>query len=138
MSTINTSFSDFFTEAAMVLTNAREHPEIAAALDAFGYDAATLQAGQALLDTARDLYDAQIKEYGEQHAATQAFLDASGRADKAYAAHRRLAKIASRGMPSVKPTCISMTANRAPSILGISKPVTFTPLCWLIPKRKPN
>ena len=97
MSTINTSFSDFFTEAAMVLTNAREHPEIAAALDAFGYDAATLQAGQALLDTARDLYDAQIKEYGEQHAATQAFLDASGRADKAYAAHRRLAKIAFKG-----------------------------------------
>ncbi len=94
MSTINTSFSNFFTEAATVLANAQEHSEIAAALDAFGYDAIVLQEGQALLDTARNLYDAQIKEYGEQHAATQAFVEASRQADKAYAAHRRLAKIA--------------------------------------------
>ena len=94
MSTINTSFSNFFTEAATVLANSQEHSEIAAALDAFGYDAIVLQEGQALLDTARNLYDAQIKEYGEQHAATQAFVEASRQADKAYAAHRRLAKIA--------------------------------------------
>ena len=94
MSTINTSFSDFFSAAALVITNAQAHPEIAAALDAFGYDAAALQEGQTLLDTARGLYDAQIKEYGEQHAATQAFLAASKQADKTYAAHRRLAKIA--------------------------------------------
>ena len=94
MSTINTSFPDFFADAALALTNAREHPDIAAALDAFGYDAAVLQEGQVLLDTARGLYDAQIKEYGEQHAATQAFLEASKQADKDYAAHRRLAKIA--------------------------------------------
>ena len=94
MSTLTTSLSDFFTEATVQLTNAQEHTDIAAALDAFGYDAATLQEGQALLDAARNLYDAQIKEYGEQHAATQAFAEASQQADKAYAAHRRLAKIA--------------------------------------------
>ena len=94
MSTISTSLSDFFAEATVLLTNAQEHAEIAAALDAYGYDAATLAEGQALLDTARDLYDAQIREYGEQHAATQAFVDASKSADKAYGDHRRLAKLA--------------------------------------------
>ncbi len=94
MSTISTSLSDFFAEATTLLTNAQEHPEISAALDAFGYDAAVLQEGQMLLDTARTLYDAQIKEYGEQYAATQAFVDETKAADKLYAAHRRLAKIA--------------------------------------------
>lgn len=94
MSTISTSLSDFFAQANVLLTNAQEHADIAAALDAYGYDAATLAEGQALLDTARGLYDAQIREYGEQHAATQAFVDASEAADKDYGDHRRLAKLA--------------------------------------------
>ena len=94
MSTIGTSLSNFFTEATTLLTNAQGHAEIAAALDAFGYDVAALAEGQALLDTARGLYDAQIKEYGEQHAATQALSEATKAADKVYAAHRRLAKVA--------------------------------------------
>ncbi|MBC8334073.1 MAG: hypothetical protein H8E29_02305 [Anaerolineales bacterium] len=99
MATINTSFPDFFAGAALVLSNSREQPEIAASLDVFGYDAVVIQTGQALLDTARGLYDAQIKEYGEQHAATQTFLEASAQADKAYAAHRRLARIAFKSDP---------------------------------------
>ena len=99
MSTISTSFSNFFAEAELLITNALEHPEIAAALDALGYDVAAIQEGQALFDVARALYDAQIREYGEQHAATQAFLAASQQADKAYAAHRRLAKVAFKSDP---------------------------------------
>lgn len=94
MSTISTSLSNFFAEATTMLTNALGHSEIAAALDAFGYDSAALAEGQALLDAARALYDAQIKEYGEQHAATQALGEGIKAADKVYAAHRRLAKIA--------------------------------------------
>lgn len=35
MSTISTSLSNFFAEVTMMLTNAQEHAEIAAALDAF-------------------------------------------------------------------------------------------------------
>ena len=94
MAMIYTTLSDFFAGAATLLTNAREQSEIAAALVAYGYDASTIQAGQTLLDTARNLHDAQIREYGEQHAATQTFKEACQQADKAYAAHRRLAKIA--------------------------------------------
>lgn len=97
MAMIDTTLSNFFAGAATVLTNAQEQSEITAALDAFGYDAAALQAGQTLFDAARSLYDAQIKEYGEQHAATQAFEAACQQTDKAYSAHRRLAKIAFKG-----------------------------------------
>ncbi|MCG3212628.1 MAG: hypothetical protein FOGNACKC_06298 [Anaerolineae bacterium] len=94
MSVITASFSDFFAGASVILTNAQTQPEIAAALDAFGYDADALQQGQVLFNTARTLYDSQIKEYGEQHAATQAFKEAVNQADKSYAAHRQLAKVA--------------------------------------------
>jgi len=93
MSTINTSLSDFFTNAAVTLNNTQTQPEITAALDAFGYDAGAIQQGQDILTTARALHDAQIKEYGEQHAATQAFNEAVGQADKSYTAHRRLATL---------------------------------------------
>jgi hypothetical protein len=94
MSVINTSFSDFFTNASVIMTNAQEQPEIAAALDAFGYDAAVIQAGQDLLAAARARYDAQIKEYGEQHAVSQSFTETVKQAEKSYAAHRRLAALA--------------------------------------------
>lgn len=94
MSVINTSMSAFFAGATTILTNVQNQAAIAAALEAFGYDAAAIQEGLALLNTARNLYDVQIREYGEQHAATQAFENACSQADKAYAAHRRLAKIA--------------------------------------------
>ena len=102
MSPISTSFSNYFAEATTLLANAREQPEIAAALAEFGYDPPVLQVGQDLLDTARDLHDLQIKEYGEQHAATQAILEASQQADKSYTTHRALAKIAFKNDPQRK------------------------------------
>jgi len=97
MPAIKTSFADFFAKAAIILTNAQANPDIAAALDALGYDAAAIQAGQNLLTTAQTLYDAQIKEYGEQHAATQAFLEAFSQADKSYTTIRRLAAVVFKG-----------------------------------------
>jgi len=97
MSVINASISDFFANAALILNNAQAHPEIATALDAFGYDAAAIQHGQELFTTARALHDTQIKEYGEQHATTQIFTEAVRQADKSYTAHRRLATLAFKG-----------------------------------------
>lgn len=94
MSVVDSSMPNYFAGATTILTNAQEQADIAAALDAFGYDDTALKEGQILLDTARSLYDAQIKEYGEQHAATQAFDTATQQADKTYAAHRKLAKVA--------------------------------------------
>jgi hypothetical protein len=97
LATINTSLSDFFSDAGLALTNAQTQPDIATALDAFGYDAATMQQGQALFTAARALYDAQIKEYGEQRGATQSFNEAVDQADQSYTPHRRLAALAFKG-----------------------------------------
>lgn len=94
MAVISSSISAFLAAAATTITNAQNQATIAAALAALGYDAAVMQEGQTLLDAARALYDAQIREYGEQYAATQAFEDACQQADTTYAAHRNLAKIA--------------------------------------------
>jgi len=99
MSVVDASLSDFFTNAAIQITNAQQQPEIAAALDTYGYDAAAIQEGQTLLTVARKLYDTQITEYGQQHAATQAFEDACRQIDKTYAAHRKLAKVAFKNDP---------------------------------------
>jgi hypothetical protein len=99
MSVIPASFSEFFTGADIILTNTPAQPDIAAALAVFGYDAAALQAGQSLLDTARARYDAQIRAYAEQHAATQTFYRVFNQADKTYAAHRQLAKVAFKNDP---------------------------------------
>lgn len=57
MSVVDTSMPNYFAGATTILTNAQEQADIAAAFDAFGYDAAALQEGQTLLDTARSLYD---------------------------------------------------------------------------------
>ena len=94
MALIDTTLPEFFAGVRLILKNVQEQPQIAAALDALGYDAAAMQVLQSLLDTAVSLSDTQIKEYGEQHAATQAFNASFEQADKAYAAHRKLAKIA--------------------------------------------
>jgi len=95
MATVN--LANFFSGAALAIANAQNHPDIAAALDSLGYDAATLQEGQARLDTALNLHTTQIKEYGEQHAATQIFNQTFAQADKNYSNLRRLAKIAFKG-----------------------------------------
>jgi hypothetical protein len=94
MAVIYSSIPAFLTAAATTITNAQTQATIAAALAALGYDAAVIQEGQTLLDTARALCDTQIREYGEQYAATQAFEAACQQADTTYAAHRNLAKIA--------------------------------------------
>lgn len=99
MSIINTSMAAFFAAATTILTNAQNQPQIAAALKNFGYDEAKLRDGQNLLTAARTLYDAQIKEYGEQHAATQTFEIACQQADKTYTNHRNIAKIAFKTDP---------------------------------------
>lgn len=99
MLSIKTSIATFFADATTILANAQQQASIAAALALLGYDEAAIQEGVALLNAARDLYDAQIKEYGEQHAATQEFNTVWGEADKAYAAHRKLAKLAFKTDP---------------------------------------
>lgn len=90
----DSGLASYLTSVELALTNARAHPDIAAALAAVGYDAAVIGQGEALLQTARGLYETQVREYGEQYAATAAFKQALEAADAVYNTHRRLAQLA--------------------------------------------
>ena len=73
--------------------------DIAAALAVYGYDAAKLSAGTPLLAAAEALQAVQKKEYSEQYSATTTLGNAWKAADKTYATHRKLAKLALRDDP---------------------------------------
>ncbi len=91
------NIAEFLMHAGTAIANARETPDILAALEVYGYDDEVLQQGQNLLDTARTLTDAQRKEHGDQYAATAARKDALAKADEIYTAHRQLAAIVFKG-----------------------------------------
>jgi len=94
---IHMSLDEFLTRANVAIANTINTPEILAAVEAFGYDADVMKQGQALLDKARALSDAQQREYGEQYAATAAMNEAMAKADRIYSDHRQLAGLAFRG-----------------------------------------
>lgn len=89
-----TSIDQFLSETRIALTNAGNDAEVQAELARFGYDAARLAEGRALLDAATRLHGSQQAEYGEQIAATTAFQDAFEAARAAYVRHLTLARVA--------------------------------------------
>lgn len=90
------SIDSYLQLVRLGIENAQAVPEIAAALDVYGYGATQFSAGAALLATAASLEAAQKKEYGEQYMATEALRAAWDAADKVYTAHRQLIKLALR------------------------------------------
>lgn len=91
-----TTIAEFLFSVETGLVNGRSSPTIAAALAQHGYDAAKMDAGAALLHTAQTLTAHQPTAYGEQVAATEQLNEAWQTADKSYAAHRKIARIALR------------------------------------------
>ena len=102
MSRIQLNINAFLQQARLGVKNAQDVPEIAAALAAYGFDAARLQAGAALLAQAEQLQAAQVKEYGEQYQATAGLNEARDKAAALYDTHRRLAKLALRSDPEAQ------------------------------------
>ena len=92
------NIDNYLQQIRLALQNGKT-PDIAAALAVYGYDAIKLGAGDPLLATAEELQAVQKKEYSEQYAATTALGEAWKAADKTYATHRKLAKLALRDEP---------------------------------------
>jgi len=90
------SIDSFLQQVRLGIQNAQDVPEIASALAGFGFDAARVQAGATLLDTAETLQAVQVKEYSEQYQATTTLDAAQAAADKLFGTHRKLAKLALR------------------------------------------
>ncbi len=111
------NIAEFLMYAGTAIANARETPDILAALGVYGYDDEVLQQGQDLLDTARALTDAQRKEYGDQFAATAARKEALEQADATYTAHRKLAAIVFKDNADLR-TALALDERKKQSFSG--------------------
>lgn len=83
--------------AQNAINNATNNEAIALALAEFGFDADRITEGRTLLNQAQILITAQIKEYGEQFAATDDMYEAHAEANASYMKHLKIARIALRG-----------------------------------------
>lgn len=99
------------------IDNALADPGIRATLSTYGYDAARLQAGRALYDSALALHTAQKAELGEQVAATAAFNAAWEAARVAFMRHLKLARLALVQRPAAADT-LALYARRADAWVG--------------------
>ena len=93
----NQSIDSKLLFAQNAISNAQTNPEIIAALAVFGYDDAKMKAGEALYTKAAELQVKQVKEYGEQFAATDALHLAKATVNKTYLVHVKIARIALSG-----------------------------------------
>ena len=66
MANVSQAMEDRLLAAQIAIDNSLSDAEIQPFLAEYGYDAAKIGAGKALYDTAQDLQQIQIKEYGEQ------------------------------------------------------------------------
>jgi hypothetical protein len=93
----NQSIDSKLLFAQNAISNAQSNSEIIAALAVLGYDDAKMQVGEALYIKAAKLQIKQVKEYGEQFAATDALNLAKATANKIYIVHVKIARIALSG-----------------------------------------
>ena len=93
----NQSIDSKLLFAQNAISNAQTNPEIIAALAVFGYDDAKMKAGEALYTKAAELQVKQVKEFGEQFAATDALHLAKAITNKTYLVHVKIARIALSG-----------------------------------------
>ena len=90
------TIAEFLVGVGVGLANGRDMPQVATALAQYGYDAAKLDQGAALLAKAEVLDAEQAQAYGAQMAATAELNTVWKTAAKTYATHRKLARIALR------------------------------------------
>ena len=93
----NQSIDSKLLFAQNAISNAQTNPEIIAALAVFGYDDAKMKVGEALYSKAAELQVKQVKEFGEQFAATDALHLAKAITNKTYLVHVKIARIALSG-----------------------------------------
>lgn len=85
---------DVLMRARVGLTNARDVPEMQAALAPFGYDAARLDAGLALAAAAEAASEQQDRAYARRRNATSAARKAGAAFRATYIRHVKLARVA--------------------------------------------
>ena len=90
----NRQIEQFIARSKTALTNARNDTDLLAVLSPFGYNAARLTQGLALVTAARDQYEQQQTEYAEQYQATADLHEQVAAVQAAYMRHVKLARVA--------------------------------------------
>jgi len=108
---------DQINDARVALDNAQTDADLQAGLGAYGYDAAALAEGAALLGAAEEAQQARAQEYGEQYDATDAYDAARETADALYGPHLTLARVAFRTDRDAQ-SALSLNGRRRKSTSG--------------------
>lgn len=103
--------------ARLAIEGAVSTPEIQKALEEFGYDAATMKTGKALLDEATEILNQHKMKYGEQYEATAEINDAVEIANKAYVKALTVARIAFKN-DSKADKALMLSGSRKQSFSG--------------------
>ena len=109
--------ADRLLAAQLAIDAVLTHANLQSVLTNYGYDAAAMTAAKALYEQAEALTALQQKEYGEQHAATQAVEQAWATAKTAYIRSLGLARIAFKKDPLAQ-TTLALGGSRKQSLTG--------------------
>jgi hypothetical protein len=111
--------------ARLAITNTLADADVLAAMTRFGYDAAKIQAGQALFDEAQRLVHHQKAAYGQQYRATAEVKAARQAADRAYKRALKISRIAFAGNHQAQ-LALGLTGRRQQSLAGwLQQAATF-------------
>ena len=86
--------TDLLTRTRTGLTNARDTPDILAALTPFGYDEVRLNEGLGLVDAAEAEAERQEREYADQYNASNRLEEEAAALRAMYVRHVKLARVA--------------------------------------------
>jgi len=96
---VHKNLDEYLVRADVAIANARQQPDIFAAIVEYGYDETVLEQGQALLDAVHAADSAQRSAYGAQYGATAALNEMRAKANRVYGDHRKMAAIVLRDAP---------------------------------------
>lgn len=108
------SIADRLSIAETTFTNVAQDPDLAGPLAEFGYDTDRMQEGETLFQEARDAFQEQVRQYGEQYDATERVQRAYESAQEEYRAFVRVARVALRDRDGLGAVLdLSGTRNRS-------------------------
>lgn len=117
MPTPNQSIEARLLNAQVAISNAESDVEVQSYLAEFGYNAERLAEGRALYDRAQQLHQKQVKEYGDQFAASDALKSAWHEARTQYMRFVKVARVALKSERSAYQK-LDLTGERKRSLSG--------------------
>ncbi len=94
MPTAKQSIQDYLLSTNVALENALTDTEILGLLSEYGYDAAKINTGKVLYNSAQDKFQQQKTEYGEQYAASEEMQTKWDAANAVYMKHVKVGRVA--------------------------------------------